>query len=75
MDNWPAAARLLVVAAAGQLPTAAPSHSERFSIGESVQFSVGIDTKNGAHGLGGFQYLVVTQMRVLQRRLRVVVAE
>ena len=43
-DKSPPAARLLVVAAAGDLPTAPPSHSERFSVGKSEQFSVGIDT-------------------------------
>ncbi len=46
VDNWPPAARLLAVAAAGQFPTAAPSPSERFSIGKSEKFSVGIDTES-----------------------------
>ena len=48
VDNWPPAARLVAVAAAGQLPTAAPSHSERFSIPKSEQFSVGIDTSRAS---------------------------
>ncbi len=57
--------RIVAVAAAGQFPTAAPSPSERFSIGKSEKHSVGIDRPSRGSGR-----LPRWRCRLLHRRSR-----